>query len=209
MTITSIEQISRRQNRVCVDGEPAFTISDKGLRDLGISISEGKELSEEDSSALMKEAERLAAKCAMDHLVRRDYSEEELYQLLIRKGFSPQLACQGIAYVDSYGYLDDERYARQYISSKKGTVSRMKLIYALRKKGVSDDITESVLAEEGWDDTEGARHMILKKYRPQNMPAKGSRDYQKLCRSLISRGYSFGSIRSAYDSILADEDEEI
>ena len=80
MEVTAIETVTRNRMRVFLDGEPAFIISLRNLEDLG--IREGSSLSDEEAGELMKKVYRLAAMTAMELLVRRDHTRQELMRKL-------------------------------------------------------------------------------------------------------------------------------
>lgn len=197
MTVTEYRRLTPKKIAVFVDGDQAFTISPRQLAQWDFVPEEGAELPMEQGEAFWKEAERYAAHCAMNRLVRRDYAISELREALMRNGFSQSLAQSGVDYACSYGYMDDERFASEYVISRKENSSRQMLVFRLREKGVSDDIIEKVLEREGPDEAENIRRIILKKYAGTDLPEKGSADYQKLCRSLVRRGYSWRDISRA------------
>lgn len=62
--------------------------------------------------------------------------------------FEPELVEQAVAYVKSYGYLDDERYVRNYIEYRKDQKSRRQLEQELQfRKGVSPELIRKVYEE--------------------------------------------------------------
>ena len=44
-----------------------------------------------------------------------DRTEAQLREKLLQAEFSPELVEEAVAYVKSFGYIDDERYVRNYI----------------------------------------------------------------------------------------------
>lgn len=116
MTVTAIESVTRHKMRVSLDGEPAFVFTDREIREW--NLTEEMEFDRAEEEALVQYVCREAARTAMNLLVKRDYAQAELYRKLRERGYSEYFARQGIAYVSSYHYLDDERYARQMIVSQ-------------------------------------------------------------------------------------------
>ena len=92
-------------------------------------------LDDSEEQALLQYVSREAARTAMNLLVKRDYAEVELYRKLRDKGYSEFFAGKGIEYVSAYHYLDDARYARQMIGSRKATMSRKMMVSRIRQKG--------------------------------------------------------------------------
>ncbi|MGN0203917.1 MAG: regulatory protein RecX [Coprococcus sp.] len=193
MRITAIEYVSRHKMRVSLDGEPAFVLTDKKLEEWQLHV--GDDLDDERSEALMTFVGREAARAAMDLLIRRDYSEAELYSKLRQKGFNDRIAAQGIAYVHSYHYLDDERYASQLVAGKRGTVSRKMMICQLQQKGVDDTVIQKTMACAEWNDEDGIRFEIRKKFHSsEELFELSEKDRQKMFQSLMRKGYNYSDI---------------
>ena len=77
-----------------------------------------------------------ARKKAMRLLEHMDRTEKGLTDKLRQAEFSPEAVEDAIAYVKSYGYINDARYARTYISFRMETRSRQKILSELQLKGV-------------------------------------------------------------------------
>ena len=80
MTVTAIESVTRHKMRVSLDGEPAFVFTDKEIREW--NLEEEMVLDDSEEQALLQYVSREAARTAMNLLVKRDYSEAELYRKL-------------------------------------------------------------------------------------------------------------------------------
>lgn len=125
-----------------------------------------------------------------------DRTEAQLREKLLQAEFSPELAEEAIAYVKSYGYLDDERYVRNYIEYRKDQKSRRQLEQELRfRKGVSPELIQKVYGELEPSDEKRMiqRHLEKKQYRPQESDEKQK---QKLIASLARRGFRMEDILS-------------
>lgn len=192
MTVTALEKISAKKIKIDIDYKPFLSVNISYVSRSSLDLYEGKTLDESEEIEFTEWAVRLAERAAMDSLMTRDRSEKEMRSLLERKGFSPFLSQKAIDYVYSYGYLDDDRFAKNYIDCKKGSCSRQMIFFKLREKGVRDEIIYRGLEEAGWDDCEGIRRDIRKKC--VEMPSVGDKQYQKLCQSLIRKGYNYRDI---------------
>lgn len=125
-----------------------------------------------------------------------DRTEAQLREKLLDAQFSPELAEQAVAYVKSYGYLDDERYVRNYIEYRKDQKSRRQLEQELRfKKGVPPELIQKVYEElEPGDEKALIRKLLDKKhYTPGDCDEK---QRQKLIASLSRKGFRTGDILS-------------
>ena len=193
MTVTAIESVTRHKMRVSLDGEPAFVFTDREIREW--NLAEEMELDGSEESALVQYVSREAARAAMNFLVKRDYAKAELYRKLRDKGYSEYFAQQGIEYVSSYHYLDDARYARQMIGSRKGTASRKMMVNKMRQKGISDEVIREAMEDADWTDEMGLVREIRRRFfSAKQVEALTDKDRQKLIQSLMRKGYGYSDI---------------
>ena len=193
MTVTAIESVTRHKMRVSLDGEPAFVFTDREIREW--NLTEEMEFDRAEEEALVQYVCREAARTAMNLLVKRDYAQAELYRKLRERGYSEYFARQGIAYVSSYHYLDDERYARQMIGSRKDTMSRKMMVSRMRQKGLSDEVIQEAMEEADWTDEMGIAREIRRRFSSaEQIESLTDKDRQKLIQSLMRKGYGYGDI---------------
>ena len=91
---------------------------------------------------LTPEEQKKARRKALLLLEHMDRTEKGLADRLRQAGFSIEAVEDARAYVQSYGYLDDDRYAENYISYRIGTKSRQKLLQELCQKGVDRETAQ-------------------------------------------------------------------
>ncbi len=133
---------------------------------------------------------------AMNLLLSRDHSRKELHDKLLQQKYPAYVIEQTITYIDSYHYLDDKRYARNYIYSNKNKKSQLALIYELKKKGVDlKDYSEDVF--ELPDDQENIRVQVVKAFGEHPSPSEKERN--RLLRRLASKGYSAADVYQVFD----------
>ncbi len=89
----------------------------------------------------------MAKKRALALLEKMDRTEQGLYRKLAESEYPEELILDAIEYVKKYHYIDDMRYARNYISYRQGSKSRRRLQQELMQKGVPKEITEQALEE--------------------------------------------------------------
>ena len=97
--------------------------------------------------AVTPEEQKNARRKAMLLLEHMDRTEKGLSDRLRQAGFSAEATEDAMNYVRSYGYLNDYRYAMNYISFRMGTKSRQKILQELSGKGID---RETVLA--AWEE---------------------------------------------------------
>ncbi len=185
--------------RISIDGQFAFVLYRGEMRNL--HIEEGRELPEESYRQIMTQILPKRAKLrSMNLLQARDYTRKQLEDKL-RQGDYPE-ACieEAIAYVASYGYLDDGRYARNYIEYRLQSKTRAQIEAELQRKGVARDVIREAFDElektgAVQDEAEMIRALLDKrKYCADTADAKErQRMYGYLCR----RGFSPELVRKA------------
>jgi regulatory protein len=144
-----------------------------------------------------QEATLRKAKLKALHLLERmDRTEAQLREKLLQAEFAPEIVEQAIAYVYSFGYLDDERYVRNYMECRQQQKSRRQLIQELQyKKGVSPELIQKVCEElETVDEKMMIRRFLEKKhYDPFQTDEK---QQQKLMAALLRMGFQMNDIRA-------------
>lgn len=123
-----------------------------------------------------------------------DRTEAQLREKLLKAEFEPEIVEQAIAYVYSYGYLNDERYVRNYIEYRKEQKSRRQLEQELQfRKGVASDVIQKVYEElEPADEKAIIRKYLEKKHYTSSQ--NDERQKQKMIAALQRKGFRTGDI---------------
>ena len=164
MIVTGIEEQTKTKFKVYLDGTFAFVLYKGELKRFG--IKQGEDLAQENYEKIQNEVLlKRAKKRAMHLLEDMDRTESALREKL-KAGQYPENAISGaIEYVRSFGYLDDARYAENFIMSRKDTKSKREIKALLSQKGVSDDLIclafEQCYSEDS--EEEAIRRILRKK----------------------------------------------
>jgi regulatory protein len=128
-------------------------------------------------------------------LEKQDRTESQLRTKLLDKGFSQEACDEAIAYVKSFHYVDDERYACNYVRYRAHSKSRQQLKLDLLKKGVSREIIASALEEEYEGDERAmiCEILVKKKFDPETADYK---EKNRITAFLLRRGFALEDIRS-------------
>lgn len=137
-----------------------------------------------------------ATEKAMNLLLQQDRTRKELEERLYRAGFSEQESEYAMNYVTSYGYLDDLRYAGNYIAFHKGNRSRKELRYRLLKKGVEPEVLTTAFEEYEEDDESTALAQVLRKrLRGKQLAEIGYDEKNRITAYLARKGYPLPAIK--------------
>ena len=99
-----------------------------------MGFHEQDEIGQEEFEELNKLLLHRAKLKAMSLLKYQDRTKKELKERLMRAEF-PEFITEGaVAYVESFGYINDEEYVRRYMEYKSGSKSKIQIKMDLRKK---------------------------------------------------------------------------
>ena len=146
--------------------------------------------------AVISEEQKSARRKAMLLLEHMDRTEKGLSDRLRQAGFSAEAVEDAMNYVRSYGYLNDLRYAENYISFRINSKSRQKILQELAGKGIDRETAlsawESAAEVETPDELAVLRSTVLKKCQEETvLDEKAMRRLQSF---LLRRGFSYGDI---------------
>lgn len=123
-------------------------------------------------------------------LARRAYSEEELRQALLRKGWSETAVASALTRLKEQGYLNDTSLAHEHAERLRARgFGRSGIRAKLAQKGFSPDVVEHVLGRGGQAEEErAARHLLARRFSADAL--QNPRLRARAFRLLLRRGYS-------------------
>ena len=132
---------------------------------------------------------------ALSLLTDMDRTEVQLRQKLKQKGYEEDVVEQTIEYVKSFGYIDDAKYARRFVESRKKTKSKQEMTAMLCQKGVNREIVAKALEEcyTSEDAVEAIRHLAEKKH--YSFQDSTDKEKKKICEYLLRKGFYYDDIR--------------
>ena len=208
MLVTQVTELSKSRSKVYIDQEFAFVLY-KGELHL-YHIKEGEPLKEEDYRTIMGEVLPKRAKLrAMNLLQGREYTTSQLRTKLQQGFYPPKIIEQAIDYVTGYHYIDDLRYAVDYITYHEDSRSRRRIEQDLQGKGILAATIEEawqVWRENGGKQDEQA--MIRELLHKKHYDTEGETDWkerQKIYAFLARKGFSAEVIRKAIGGMHGDD----
>lgn len=179
MIVTEITAIAKSRYRVVLDETMSFVLYKGELK--RFHIHEGEEFSEEAYQSLLQETlpKRAKLRC-MNLLKSRDYTRRQLEDKLKQGGYPAKIIEDALAYIESYGYIDDEKYAREFVEYNMQKKSRIRIENDLQKRGISRELICKVFdefKENGMEVDETA--MIEKLLMKKNFRAQDATDEDK------------------------------
>ena len=160
-----------------------------------MGFHEQDEIGQEEFEELNKLLLHRAKLKAMSLLKYQDRTKKELKERLMRAEF-PEFITEGaVAYVESFGYINDDAYIRNFIDSRKDKKSRREIYALLRQKGVDMNRAEEIMEEmyEEHSDQEAIRELLRKKH--WDFACTDPKEKQKIYGYLVRKGFRYEDIR--------------
>ena len=134
-----------------------------------------------------------AKKRAMHLLERMDRTEHQLREKLMASEYPEEVIEEAIAYVKSFHYIDDKRYAENYTRYRKENLSRQQIKQKLMQKGVARETIELAIEEEyDTDETVHIRRLLEKKHYDSSLKDDG--EFRRVYNYLLRRGFRSSDI---------------
>lgn len=186
MIITKLDKVGTKQVRLFFDEEKYCLLYYNEVRRLG--FHEKDEVGQQEFEELNKLLLHRAKLKAMSLLKYQDCTRKELKDRLMRVEF-PEFITEGaIAYVESFGYINDEEYVRRYMEYKAGTKSRIQIKMDLRKKGIGTEILERIFDEYEYEEDDVLEEQVQKRIRQKGSVTK--ENFQKYYGYFARKGFN-------------------
>jgi regulatory protein len=199
MIVSELVPYDKKRTKVYIDGEYAFMLYKGEIRDQKIKVNE--EITDETYDYIMNTV--LSKRCklrAMNLLQKKDYTEYKLREKLRDGQYPAAIIDIAVDYVKSYKYVDDERYARDYIKYYMDLRSKKRIMQDLTGKGIDKTLLNTVieeLYEEADPDIELDQAIKLLKKKNYDKSTADMACKQKLMGFLFRKGFSMDVIRKA------------
>lgn len=172
MTVTEIISIDKKRSRVFFEQEESIVLYNGEIR--RFHMEAGRELKEEVFFQIQEEILKKRVKERALYLLKSmDRTEEEIRAKLKKGYYSTELIDYAICFLKEYNYIDDLRYAKNYIRTYTGKKSRKNIQQNLYLKGISKETAEEAF-EIFYGETEdiGEKEMIYALLKKRKYPFK-------------------------------------
>lgn len=175
---------------------------------LSFALKEG-EMSKEKFKEFLKENDRQNAKSYLYNMIaRKGRTIKEARDRLYEKGFHKDAVEYAIGVVSSYGYLNDEEYAKNYVSSAIRNKGEYRVKRELQLKGISDENMVDALDLMDSESEYESAYTLAKKYL-KSKDISDEKVKEKLFRYLVSRGYGYDLVKKVMRTLGAEISENM
>lgn len=193
--VTSVEEQRNNKNRysVFIDGRYAFSVDDETLFKSGLKA--GDEITEDFADSLIYYAQYMSCKEYGFRLVsQKMYTEGMLREKLTEKKFDAEITDAVCIKFRELGLIDDEAYARAYISdaSKLKNKGKRLIMTELMRRGVDKELINELL--EDFENPVGLEKIIAKKL---NGVSPDRKTLNRLFAACMRKGYNSEEIKRA------------
>ncbi|MBQ8749850.1 MAG: regulatory protein RecX [Clostridia bacterium] len=156
------------------------------------------------TNALVESGTLLAMEKTLNLISKSMKTEKEIKDYLKGKNYNDKIIENVICKLNEYNYINDEVYAKYFVSCHSKKQGNKKLKFDLIKKGVSEEVINSVL-DETEEDLQGLKH-LAEKYLKNKV--KDFKTKSKLFAHLASKGYNYDNINKVINEFDWSEQNE-
>lgn len=146
----------------------------------------------------------LGRKKAMALLNHNDRTKWELCDRLERAGFEQEVIEDAVAYVESFHYIDDLRYATRFAEIYSETRSIQRIRQDLQKRHVPEEYISIALENIQWDDSAALKKELKKLLKGREEEEFSYEEKQKIAAKLYRKGFRTESIFRELECMGAD-----
>lgn len=201
--VTDIVEINKKKKRIYINYNSAFALYVGEIRKY--KIKKDMSISEEDYEEIMTQILPKRAKLRSLNLLKlRDMTEHSLAAKL-KSGYYPDETIRiAVEYVKGYGYIDDRRYANNYVNFKIGSKSRFQITNFLVQKGINRDLIAEV-CDDYYENDENSENQLIEKLilkRKIDLNTMTHEEKSKLFGYLMRKGFRIDSINGVINEIV-------
>lgn len=128
-------------------------------------------------------------------------TKKDVYNYLIRKGFSDEETSEVCDYIEEVGLVDDDLYVKFFVedSFRIKNKGARKIVYELKQRGIDDDKIEEAIEEASDMEYEALKEAYERKLEATKSETDPYKRKNKIIRFLLSRGFDYSDIKDIVD----------
>ena len=198
MEVTGIEVYGKSKYKVFLNDEFAFVLYKGELKKY--QLKEGVQIETDVYNDIIEKVLAKRAKARSLHLLTQmNRTEAQLVSKLRENLYPACVITIAVDYVKSFGYINDEEYARFYAEQRKTSKSKRQISMELMQKGIQKDIIEEALRNLETDEEEIIKKLILKKMKGKDSVSDlDDKEKAKISRYLTGKGFQWDKIARVF-----------
>lgn len=128
-------------------------------------------------------------------------TKKDVYDYLIRKGFTEEETSEVCDYIEEVGLVDDDLYVKFFVedSFRIKNKGARKIVYELKQRGIDDEKIEEAMEEASDMEYEALKEAYERKLEATKSETDPYKRKNKIIRFLISRGFDYSDIKEIVD----------
>lgn len=128
-------------------------------------------------------------------------TKKDVYDYLIRKGFTDEETSEVCDYIEEVGLVNDDLYVKFFVedSFRIKNKGARKIVYELKQRGIDDDKIEEAIEEASDMEYEALKEAYERKLEATKSETDPYKRKNKIIRFLISRGFDYSDIKDIVD----------
>lgn len=198
MQILQITPLDKKRSKLLLDNGTAFALYKGEIQ--ALTLEEGNELTPGQYQEIYSEILTKRAKRRLLYLLgKMDRTEAQIRQKLQQGCYPEEIIENAISYARDLHYLDDARYARNYVRSNWEKKSLEKIRMDLRSRGIQRELADQALELER--PSENEQDLILKWAKKKNYSRETAtpKEKQHMYQFLMRKGFHSDDILHVLD----------
>lgn len=128
-------------------------------------------------------------------------TKKDVYDYLIRKGFTDEETSEVCDYIEEVGLVDDDLYVKFFVedSFRIKNKGAKKIVYELKQRGIDDDKINEAIEEASDMQYDALKEAYERKLEATKSETDEYKRKNKIIRFLISRGFDYSDIKDIVD----------
>lgn len=128
-------------------------------------------------------------------------TKRDVYDYLIRKGFTDEETSEVCDYIEEVGLVDDDLYVKFFVedSFRIKNKGARKIVYELKQRGIDDDKINQAIEEASDMQYDALKEAYERKLEATKSETDQYKRKNKIIRFLISRGFDYSDIKDIVD----------
>ena len=124
-------------------------------------------------------------------------TKKDVYDYLIRKGFTDEETSEVCDYIEEVGLVDDDLYVKFFVedSFRIKNKGARKIVYELKQRGIDDDKINEAIEEASDMQYDALKEAYERKLEATKSETDEYKRKNKIIRFLISRGFDYSDIK--------------
>lgn len=128
-------------------------------------------------------------------------TKKDVYDYLIRKGFTDEETSEVCDYIEEVGLVDDDLYVKFFVedSFRIKNKGARKIVYELKQRGIDDDKINQAIEEASDMQYDALKEAYERKLEATKSETDEYKRKNNIIRFLISRGFDYSDIKDIVD----------